>query len=188
MRSATPRKLRLVKDEKPEKATKRGDPVIAARIKAIRVELGFKRQADLSALMVSAAKKNGGISGSFDQTYMSRIETGALAPDTPHIHTAYAAALGLTLDEWGDYLAGTLSVEDVRRIRDERIAARTGPRTLRRLTNWGALKLEALRLDPALRTRDFEAIADTAVNGPPDKVTAMRVAMLAKIAHEISDE
>ncbi len=182
--------LRLVKKSEggEEKVEKVGDPIVAARFRAVRKELGIARQVDLGALMGEAAKRNGGRSGAFDQTYISKLETGTIRADTLHIHTAYAAALLLTRDEWADYIDGVMPVEDVRRLRDARLRTKPGPPTLRRLRAWDALKAEAMRLDPDLRPADLEAIAETTVNGAPERVTAMRVANLARIAHEIGGD
>jgi hypothetical protein len=180
--------LRLVTREDEKKEEKKGDPVIAARFRAVRVELGIKRQADLYAMMQEAAKKNAGRTGAFDQTYISRLETGVIKADTLHVHSAYAAALGLTRDEWADYIDGVMHLEEVRRLYSARRAAKPGPRTLRRLPNWETLKTQALALDPDLRASSLEAIADTAITGPAERVTPMRVAVMAAAAQAMGGD
>ena len=173
---------------KPEKEERKGDPGVAARFRAVRKELGIRRQADLFAMMQEAAKRNGGRTGAFDQTYISRLETGAIAGDTLHVHGAYAAALHLTRDEWADYIDGVLPLDQVRRLYSARIAAKPGPRTLRRLPNWEALKAAALALDPDLRPASVEAIADTGVMGDASRVTPHRVATMAQVAQAMGGD
>lgn len=171
-----------------KKEEKKGDPTVAARFRAVRVELGIARQADLYAMMQEAAKRNAGRTGAFDQTYISRLETGVIKADTRHVHDAYAAALGLTRDEWADYIDGVLPFEEVRRLYSSRRAAKPGPRTLRRLPNWEQLKAQALQLDPDLRPSSLEAIADTQPMGPLERITPMRVAVMAQAAQAMGGD
>jgi hypothetical protein len=187
-------KLRIVssaKDADPTEETpkeRKGDPVVAARFRAARVELGIPYQKDMIALMVEASKRNGGRTTTYDNTYISRLETGDAPGDKVQVHSAYAAALGLTRDEWGDYIDGITTIEDIRKIRDQRLKGKAGPQTLRRLPTWETLKAQAKKLDPALCSADFEAIADSTVNGPPERVTPMRIAVMAKMAHEMGGD
>jgi hypothetical protein len=182
-------KLRLVKPKGADEEEKKGDPVVAERFRAVRKGLGIQRQVDLAEMIAEAAKANGGRSGTFDQTYISRLETGAIRADTLHIHSAYAAALMLTRDEWADYIEGHLPLEDVRRIRDARLRMKPGVlTTFRRLPNWEELKREALVLDESLRSETFEALADSVVTGPAERVTAHRLAIIAKVTQDIGGD
>ncbi len=180
-------------DAEDEEKPKRGDPVVAKRLKDLRRGLGFKRQVDLAAATQKASAANLKPDGTpriypLDQTYISRIETGEIAAQTEHIRGTYAVTLQITRDELADLIDGVLSLDDLRKARSKRIAASPGAATYRRHPRWEELRVAAMELDPTLRPETFERIAETTYGGPPERVTVLRLVQLAQISQSIAGE